>query len=257
MLRHRHAGYSYCGACAAFAYKEVEPQSVKRVFILGPSHHIRLGGCALSPADTYRTPFYNLTIDRDTYQQLHETGLFEEMTLQTDEAEHSIEMHLPYVAKVMEGQSFTIVPILVGSLSSEKEALYGRLLAKYLAQPDNLFVISSDFCHWGARFNYQFYDKDWGEIHQSIQKLDRLAMDVIETLKPADFTSYLKKYGNTICGRHPIGVLLNAASELSQSALLQPGSKISLNFLKYAQSSHCRHANDSSVSYASASLRIV
>lgn len=33
-------------------------------------------------------------------------------------------------------------------------------------------------------------------------------MDIIETLNPADFTDYLKRYSNTICGRHPIGVLL-------------------------------------------------
>ena len=98
--------------------------------------------------------------------------MFEEMTLHTDEDEHSIEMHLPFVAKVMEGQQFTIVPILVGSLNSEKEALYGKLLSKYLADEQNLFVISSDFCHWGARFSYQYYDKGSGDIYQSIKKLD-------------------------------------------------------------------------------------
>ena len=98
--------------------------------------------------------------------------MFEEMTLQTDEEEHSIEMHLPFVAKVMEGQSFTIVPVLVGSLNTEKEALYGKLFSKYLADKDNAFVISSDFCHWGARFSYQYYDKGNGDIYQSIQKLD-------------------------------------------------------------------------------------
>lgn len=35
--------------------------------------------------------------------KLAETGLFSEMDLQTDEDEHSIEMHLPYVRKVFEG----------------------------------------------------------------------------------------------------------------------------------------------------------
>jgi hypothetical protein len=35
----------------------------KRVFILGPSHHVRLSGCALSSVAKYRTPFYDLTID--------------------------------------------------------------------------------------------------------------------------------------------------------------------------------------------------
>lgn len=79
------------------------------------------------------------------------TGQFEEMNPTVDEEEHSIEMHLPYVAKVMEARSgqYTIVPILVGALSEEKEVFYGKLLSKYLADPDNLFVISSDFCHWG------------------------------------------------------------------------------------------------------------
>jgi AmmeMemoRadiSam system protein B len=96
--------------------------------------------------------------------------MFEEMTLHTDEDEHSIEMH--YIAKVMENHQFSIVPVLVGSLSSEKEAAYGKLFSKYLADSENLFIISSDFCHWGARFSYQYYDKGWGDIYQSIQKLD-------------------------------------------------------------------------------------
>ncbi len=39
-------------------------------------------------------------------------------------------------------------------------------------------------------------------------------MNTIEKLNPSAFTSYLKKYGNTICGRHPIGVLLNVRLNL-------------------------------------------
>jgi predicted class III extradiol MEMO1 family dioxygenase len=34
-------------------------------------------------------------------------------------------------------------------------------------------------------------------------------MDLIETLEPVDFKNYLKEFDNTICGRHPISVLLN------------------------------------------------
>ena len=44
---------------------------------------------------------------------------------------------------------FTIIPILVGSLSNQKEKQYGEFFSKYLNDPDNFFVISSDFCHWG------------------------------------------------------------------------------------------------------------
>ena len=38
------------------------------------------------------------------------------------------------------------------------EAAYGRLLAPYLDDSSNLFIVSSDFCHWGKRFSYTFYD---------------------------------------------------------------------------------------------------
>lgn len=74
----------------------------KRVFILGPSHHVRIRGCALSIADKYETPLYDLQIDTQINAELEKTGKFSWMDMNTDEDEHSIEMHLPYIAKVME-----------------------------------------------------------------------------------------------------------------------------------------------------------
>ena len=35
----------------------------KRIFILGPSHHVHIPGCALSSLAVYNTPFYNLLVD--------------------------------------------------------------------------------------------------------------------------------------------------------------------------------------------------
>ena len=75
-------------------------------------------------------------------------------------------------------------------------------------------------------------------------------MHIIETLSPADFTEYLRKYNNTICGRHPIGVMLNAVRALQR----QGYNNMTFKFLQYAQSSQCKDMNDSSVSYASGSL---
>lgn len=123
----------------------------------------------------YETPLYDLNIDTKIISELEATGKFQFMDRKTDEDEHSLEMTLPYIAKVMEdykGQ-FTVVPIMVGSLSIESEAMYGEILAPYLADPQNLFVISSDFCHWGQRFRYTYYDKSYGPIHKSIENLDK------------------------------------------------------------------------------------
>uniref|UniRef100_A0A8C4X279 Protein MEMO1 n=1 Tax=Eptatretus burgeri TaxID=7764 RepID=A0A8C4X279_EPTBU len=248
-----HAGYTYCGTCAAHAYKQVDPLHTKHVFILGPSHHVHLNGCALSSASICKTPLYDLNIDQQIYAELWQTGLFERMSIEVDEEEHSIEMHLPFVAKVMESRrdDFTIVPILVGSLNDSREKEYGKLFSKYLNDPSNLFVISSDFCHWGHRFRYTYYDETHGEIYNSVKHLDRMGMDLIEQLDPVAFSNYLKKYRNTICGRHPIGVLLNAATELKNM-----GVGMSFTFLNYAQSSHCRKLQDSSVSYAAGALLV-
>ena len=44
---------------------------------------------------------------------------------------------------------YKIVPIMVGNTSSDKEKMYGEMLAKYFERPNTIFVISSDFCHWG------------------------------------------------------------------------------------------------------------
>ncbi|TPX72250.1 hypothetical protein SpCBS45565_g00544 [Spizellomyces sp. 'palustris'] len=280
-----HAGYSYSGPAAAYAYKCVDVEPIKRVFVLGPSHHFYLDGCALSQCDEYETPLGNLKLDKDVIAKLKATGEFSLMSQQVDEDEHSIEMHLPYVYKIFEKKQepYTIVPILVGAISAEKETKFGRLLASYLADPQNLFVVSSDFCHWGSRFSYTYQGSGNRDppIYQCIETLDREGMEIIETIDPKSFTAYLKKTRNTICGRHPIGVLLNAAAVLingqtededisgkrkkqksddtdniAERAANGNGTvkKAEIKFIHYAQSSKVTSNRDSSVSYASAYL---
>ena len=73
----------------------------KRIFLLGPSHHVHLTNCALSAHKYYETPLGNLTLDLPTINELKQSGIFGTMSEQTDEDEHSIEMHLPYIYKVL------------------------------------------------------------------------------------------------------------------------------------------------------------
>jgi AmmeMemoRadiSam system protein B len=97
-----HAGYSYSGPTAAFAYKHIDPTDIDRVFLLGPSHHYSLNTCALTTHTQYETPLYNIKIDTQICNELSKTGLFSTMNKQQDAEEHSLEMHLPYIAKVFE-----------------------------------------------------------------------------------------------------------------------------------------------------------
>ncbi|CAL8078916.1 unnamed protein product [Calicophoron daubneyi] len=251
-----HAGYDYSAATAAFAFKQIDPSKVKRFFVLGPSHYLGMSGkCALSTVTFYDTPLCKLPIDGGVYEQLRKTREFLDLSLRDDEDEHSLEMQMPFIAKIMENYrgGLTIIPVVVGSLSPDREAVYGRIFAPYLSDPGNVFVISSDFCHWGRRFQYTRYDRSKGEIWQSIQAMDEEGMRAIESLSPAEFTSYLYQCGNTICGRHPIGILLQMVDILRKQS---PSANVDFKFVKYAQSEHCHTIDQSSVSYAAGSLRI-
>ena len=59
------------------------------------------------------------------------------------------------------------------------------------------------------RFNYTHYDAKHGTIYKSIEVLDHMGMDIIETGDANAFKGYLQQYGNTICGRRPITVFLH------------------------------------------------
>jgi MEMO1 family protein len=223
----------------------------KRVFLLGPSHHFYLTGCALSRFAYYSTPMGDLELDQDVMAKLYETKKFDMMKTETDEDEHSMELHLPYIYKIL--PKATLVPILVGNTSPETEVEFGQILLPFVKDPENVFVISSDFAHWGLRFSYTNYlddemrilrasDKVNKPIWKSIDKIDRMTMEAIKTGEHEEFWKSLRKTGNTVCGRHPIGIIMAALESLDSR----------FQFIQYTRSSDCVKVSDSSVSYVSA-----
>ena len=184
-----HAGYSYSGPTAAWAYKHLNSEGTRRVVLLGPSHHVYIEGCALPCAATYQTPIGDIPIDQETVSALRQSRLYQELTPDAEEEEHSLEMQLPYIRQVYAGKDITLVPIMVGQLVSSQEEAYARTLLPLFEDPQTVFVISSDFCvrdkqHWGARFRYTPYDPEKGQIWQSIEAMDREGMRLIEQGDP-------------------------------------------------------------------------
>ena len=57
------------------------------------------------PMSTWVFIFFYCSINTEISQELLNTGHFEIMTVEADEDEHSIEMQLPYIAKV--GEEFS------------------------------------------------------------------------------------------------------------------------------------------------------
>lgn len=233
------------------------------------------------------------------------------MSQTIDEAEHSGEMQLPYIHRLLqlaypdqpESSYPPLVPIMIGSTNSATEAALGKLLVPYIADASNVFVISSDFCHWGSRFGYTYFLPDapspaldpevlphgvskgsqkadvtlhqlptlgrgislrsskqvpesGPEIFESIAHADRACMCAIATGEHAEFLSALQETGNTICGRHPIGVFMAGLEEVER-LVKEQGNELGtgrrrFRFTRYERSSDVASVRDSSVSYVSA-----
>jgi len=64
-------------------------------------------------------------------------------------------MQLPFLREVFEDcDDIKLLPLMVGHVADKQLSTYGTVLSKYMKDPETLFVISTDFCHWGSRFDF-------------------------------------------------------------------------------------------------------
>ena len=61
-----HAGFTYSGPTAAWAYKNIVPANYDRVVLLGPSHSLGFQAIGLTACHEWATPFGNLAVDQET-----------------------------------------------------------------------------------------------------------------------------------------------------------------------------------------------
>lgn len=265
-----HAGLSYSGKTASavyavlrdYIYGSGEGSKVERVFVLGPSHTKGYDGVEFSAASVYEGPLGHTRVDakviaslRDALRAVKIRNAF--TSQHTDEAEHSIEMQMPFLTHVLNcppagkeaaAKRVTIVPMIVGWTEMEDEAKIAAVLKPYLEDTRNFFVFSSDFCHWGSRFRYtyHFQKEKYPQIGDAIIAMDHAAMNLIEKNNLDGWYRYLDETQNTICGRHPIGIGMQ----------YWVGQGATAKFLGYSQSNKCAGPSDSSVSYAAAVISL-
>ncbi|CAG9989989.1 unnamed protein product [Clonostachys byssicola] len=268
-----HAGFDYSGPCAAWAYSCLDLSKAKRIFLLGPSHTYYLSGCAVTTFGKYATPFGDLVVDREAIDAVRQAGRFDTIPPQRDADEHSLEMHTPYIYKTLK-KTFgspdkfpPIVPILIGDNDRAEEKQAATAFVPYLKDPENAFIISSDFCHWGGHFSYMVYSPDndpsnlrnlrrnepapvGPPIHETIRLIDEAAMDAVESGSHDAFVDNLKLTGNTVCGRHPIGVAMAGLEHIRNEQDAKGEGKFKI--VQYQRSQLVKSPRESSVSYVSA-----
>ena len=144
-----HAGYVFSGEVAASAFSRIpRGHTYKRIFLLGPSHRVGIPGASVDTLYAYaETPLGRVPIDVSLGQELIRAGegVFT-CRREAHDREHCLEVQLPFL-QLLDQEVPPIVPIVIGT---ERPAILARIaevLAPYF-NPENLFVISSDFSHY-------------------------------------------------------------------------------------------------------------
>lgn len=139
-----HAGYIYSGPIAASGYAELRAQKerIKRVVLIGPSHHVWFHGLALPDTRSFATPLGQIQLDLDAINEIR--SLPRVVTdARAHAAEHSLEVHLPFLQCVL--GDFRLVPLVVGEVAVETVA---RVLEHLWDGAQTVFIISSDLSHY-------------------------------------------------------------------------------------------------------------
>ena len=213
-----HAGHRYSGRTAAYAYKLLAGQPIRRVIMIGPSHRADFRGASVAPYDAYETPLGKVPVDRAVCDALLESEVVQAHE-RAHAVEHCLEVQLPFLQKVLPDAK--IVPILIRSLSPENCFEIAERVQPFLTD-ETVLLISSDFTHQGSSFRYIPYKQDTPveNIPGIVRAFDFAAINDILTLNLHGFWSFCDRTQVTICGRDPIKILLAALPAQTEAGVL-------------------------------------
>ncbi len=197
-----HAGPIYSGPCAAHFYNRLDPATA-RIILLGVNHRARGHQAALSPWPRWQTPLGESAVDDRVNEELLERLRFLRRDPAAHADEHSIEIQLPFLERVL--GKFAFVPIALAHLSIDECAELGAALAQIwreetAAGRKTIVLASSDLSHYLAP--------------DETERLDRLALEPVLEIDPEGLLRVVEENRITMCGVLPAAAMLFAAREL-------------------------------------------
>ncbi|MFB3813990.1 MAG: AmmeMemoRadiSam system protein B [Terriglobales bacterium] len=208
-----HAGYPYSGAVAGHGYALLKGRKYTRVVVLAPSHHDAFEFASVYDGDYYSTPLGRIPVDKDFARRLAAFGPAMKLSSRahTDSKEHSLEVQLPFLQRVL--GDLKLVPVIMGTQDYDSSRSLGVALARLIQNNDALIVASSDLSHFHP------YDE--------AVKLDRKTLNA---LTGWDYFSASRNFERRVweaCGGGPVVAAMIAAERLGAN---------DVRLLKYANS---------------------
>ena len=197
-----HAGYIYSGPVAGAVLSRIQFKDT--FIIIGPNHTGYGKPLSIMTEGSWRTPLGEVQIDTELGKKILEVSKYLKEDSRAHEAEHSIEVQLPFLQYFK--PDVKIVPIILGFGSGEIYKEVGKEIARAIKElkRDVVIIASSDMTHYESR--------------ESARRKDSQAIEAILKLDEDELLRRVQQFDISMCGYAPATVLLSAAKELGAGA---------------------------------------
>jgi len=201
-----HAGYSYSGRVAAYAYRLLSRQKIETAVIVSNAHRVYFSGIAFDDSDFWQTPLGRVKVDQEAARKMmnSDESFFPDSSVH--EKDHVIEVQLPFLQTIA-GDGLKIIPALFGCSERDGPNKSFALVAGEILGENDILVVSSDLSHYPCYEDANRIDRRTLEI---IVKgtVGELEEHIIETMAAG-----IGGEETLICGINGIKTAMELASE--------------------------------------------
>ena len=212
-----HAGYVFSGPVAAVAFKLLAGRACSGVIVLGFNHAFSYSfdGASIWMNGAWRTPLGDVPIDAALAQSIMDADSRFQIGLDPHTTEHSIEVMLPFLQRVLPGQPF--VPISVGRPTLDNCRALADGLARAIAGQNVIVIASTDLSHYPPYADAVDVDR---ETLAAVLSLDPLALEAALDELPDWRVANLR---TRMCGQGPVLTAMMLAHRIGagRTALLR------------------------------------
>jgi AmmeMemoRadiSam system protein B len=226
-----HAGHTYSGAVAGYAFAALSGQDPGPVAVIAPMHHPYVEPLITTAHDAYSTPLGDVPVDKDALLELDDvlkSKLGFGLSPVSNDKEHSVEIELPFLQRALSSK-WKLLPVMVRTREPRVSEGLGNALAKVLRGKKFAMVASTDLSH--------FYN------HKTALTYDRAMLHEIESFHPEGAFDVERAGKGFACGLGAFTAVMWASRELGADKI---------KVLRHATSGDVTGDYSSVVGYASA-----
>ncbi|GIK08934.1 MAG: MEMO1 family protein [Anaerolineaceae bacterium] len=197
-----HAGHRYSGPVAGYAFAALRGRTFERVAVVSPFHNFDVHPLLVAAHSAYSTPLGEIAVDKESLLELDvilKSELGFGLSPIARDREHSLEIELPFLQRVLTG-GFSLIPVMIRGQEPAVARGLGLALAQVLKDKNALLVASTDLSH--------FYDQ------QTANRLDAEMLKRFESFQPEKIFEAERTGKGFACGHAAVAAVLHAAREL-------------------------------------------